>query len=160
MITEISQRKFYDYEKLTQQLPKWEKIKENIRQKIQSICDEFIKKAIENKYYKEDIEFDANELLSKIDSLKLFDDIKSNKHDEIKDLINTMIKESNNRVITEQNKLSKWSDIKDILIESGYNIMIEKSNNNLKTKDLNEIVKILIEEIDNYPVFLNTFKNI
>jgi len=159
MITEISQRKFYDYEKLTQQLPKWEKIKENIRQKIQSICDEFIKKAIENKYYKEDIEFDVNELLSKIDSLKLFDDIKSNKHDEIKDLINTMIKESNNRVITEQNKLSKWSDIKDILIESGYNIMIEKSNNNLKTKDLNKIVNILINEIYNYPDFLDICKN-
>ena len=52
------------------------------------------------------------------------------------------------------------SDIKDNLIINGYNIMIEKSNNNLKTKDLNEIVKILIEEIYNYPVFLNTFKNI
>ena len=42
------------------------------------------------------------------------------------------------------------SDIKDNLIINGYNIMIEKSNNNLKTKDLNEIVKILIEEIYNY----------
>ena len=159
MLKTVSKKKSYEYnEILSQKLPKWKNIKENIKIKIQNICDIFIQEVLTNKLYKEEIEYDCNKLLNSINSLNLFDSIQQNKHEEIKNLINKMIEETKIIIIKEQNQLSKWIDKKAFLIEKGCNIMIEKSNNDLKTKDIKELINILINEVINSPSFFDSCK--
>ncbi len=67
-----------------------------------------------NKHYKEEVKFDIKELDSKINSLNLFNDIKENKHNEIKELINKKKEETRNKIINIANSLSNWGDKKSL----------------------------------------------
>ena len=63
MINRVSEKKAYEYnEILVPKRPKWNKIKKELKLKIQSECDEFYKKVMTNKFYKEDVKFDINKL--------------------------------------------------------------------------------------------------
>lgn len=130
-----------------------EKNKRKYYCKIDTLWENFVKRAMENKYQKEEVKFDIKELDSKINSLNLFNDIKENKHNEIKELINKKKEETRNKIINIANSLSNWSDKKSLKVQEGYAIMIQKSDTNLGTKDLNQIINILINEVMNYPRF-------
>ena len=160
MINKISQNKSHEYNNnLVQQSPSWNRIKENIKLKIEDKCNNFIKKIFDNKIYKEEIKFDINDLNKKINSLNLLEGILENKHNEIKELINSMIQQTKNKIMNDLNSLSNWSDRKIILIQNGYTIMIQKSNTDLKTKDLNQIINILVNEVIISPRFFDSCKN-
>ena len=160
MINRISQNKAHEYNNiLVPQKPQWKRIKDNIIVKIDTVCDNFAKKALEDKHYKEDVKFDINKLDSIINSLNLFNDIKENKHNEIKELINKKKEQTKNKIINTGNSLSNWADKKTLKIQEGYAIMIQKSDMNLQTKDLNQIINILINEVKNYPKFCDSFKS-
>ncbi len=130
-----------------------EKNKRKYYCKIDTLWENFVKRAMENKYQKEEVKFDIKELDSKINSLNLFNDIKENKHNEIKELINKKKEETRNKIINIANSLSNWSDKKSLKVQEGYAIMIQKSDTGLGTKDLNQIINILINEVMNYPRF-------
>ena len=160
MINKVSKNKSHEYNNiLVPQKPKWSKIKENIILKLNDICEQFVKKVIKNKLYKEDIKYDFNMLDSKINSLNIFNGIKEEKHNELKTLINKMKEDTIQKIVNEANTLPNWSDKKNLKIKEGYEIMIRKSDSNLGTKDLNEIIKILINEVKNYPRFCDSLKN-
>ena len=160
LINKVSQNKSYEYNNiLIPKLPSWNKIKENIKFKIANKCDEFYKKVVENKTYKEEINFDINNLDSSINSLNLFNGIQQSKHNEIRDLIDKLKEKTKKRIINEANSLSKWQDKKEILVQKGNSIMLNKSETNLNTKDLNQIINILINEVLNYPRFLDSCKS-
>ena len=160
MINKVSQNKSHEYNNiLVPQRPSWNRIKENIKLKIEDKCNNFIKKIFENKIYKEEIKFDINDLNKEINSLNLLEGILENKHNEIKELINSMIQQTKNKIMNDSNSLSNWSDRKIILIQNGYTIMIQKSNTDLKTKDLNQIINILVNEVIISPKFFDSCKN-
>ena len=160
MINKVSQNKSHEYNNiLVPQLPSWNRIKENIKLKIEDKCNNFIKKIFDNKIYKEEIKFDINDLNKEINSLNLLEGILENKHNEIKELINSMIQQTKNKIMNDSNSLSNWSDRKIILIQNGYTIMIQKSNTDLKTKDLNQIINILVNEVIISPRFFDSCKN-
>ena len=160
MINKVSQNKSHEYNNiLVPQRPSWNRIKENIKLKIEDKCNNFIKKIFDNKIYKEEIKFDINDLNKKINSLNLLEGILENKHNEIKELINSMIQQTKNKIMNDLNSLSNWSDRKIILIQNGYTIMIQKSNTDLKTKDLNQIINILVNEVIISPRFFDSCKN-
>jgi hypothetical protein len=94
-----------------------------------------------------------------IDSLNLFSQIKENKHKEIEILIEQIKQMTKNRIKNEKNGLLKWEDEKEKLISKGFQIMIEKSKENLKTKNENQIIQILINEVKNYPRFFDSCKS-
>ena len=94
-----------------------------------------------------------------IDSLNLFSQIKENKHKEIEILIEQIKQITKNRIKNEKNGLLKWEDEKEKLISKGFQIMIEKSKENLKTKNENQIIQILINEVKNYPRFFDSCKS-
>ena len=160
MINKVSQNKSHEYNNiLVPQRPSWNRIKENIKLKIEDKCNNFIKKIFDNKIYKEEIKFDINDLNKEINSLNLLEGILQNKHNEIKELINSMIQQTKNKIMNDSNSLSNWSDRKIILIQNGYTIMIQKSNTDLKTKDLNQIINILVNEVIISPRFFDSCKN-
>ena len=160
LINEISTKKAYEYNNiLIPQLPSWYKIKENIEFKLKDVCNNFYKEIMANKVYKEDIKYDIKNLDNKINSLNLFNNILQHKHNEIKELINSMKENLKAKIENDTNKLSKWSDKKESLIYIGYTIMLNKSDFNLGTKDINEIKKILIKEVNNTPRFFDAVKN-
>ena len=160
MINKVSKNKSHEYNNiLVPQKPKWNTIKNNIIVKINDICEKFLKKVMENKSYKEDVKYDTSSLESKINSLNIFNEIKENKHKEIKDLINKKKEETKQKILNEANSLSNWSDIKNLKIKEGYEIMIHKADTNLGTKDLNTIIDILVKEVINYPSFCDSLKN-
>ena len=70
-----------------------------------------------------------------------------------------MIQQTKNKIMNDSNSLSNWSDRKIILIQNGYTIMIQKSNTDLKTKDLNQIINILVNEVIISPKFFDSCKN-
>ena len=160
LIKKVSKNKSYEYNDiLVPKYPKWKEIKNNIMHKIENVCQNFKKKILANKAYKEDVKFDINELDGYINSLNLFNGIFEHKHGEIKDLINKMKEETKKEIISGKNDLSKWSDTKTILIQNGYSIMIDKSNTNLNTKNVNEISEILIKSVLNDPRFFDSCKS-
>ena len=160
MINKVSQNKSHEYNNiLVPQRPSWNRIKENIKLKIEDKCNNYIKKIFDNKIYKEEIKFDINDLNKEINSLNLLEGILQNKHNEIKELINSMIQQTKNKIMNDSNSLSNWSDRKIILIQNGYTIMIQKSNTDLKTKDLNQIINILVNEVIISPRFFDSCKN-
>jgi hypothetical protein len=70
-----------------------------------------------------------------------------------------MKEETKKEIISGKNDLSKWSDTKTILIQNGYSIMVDKSNTNIKTKNLNEIINMLVFSVLNEPRFFDSCKN-
>ena len=102
LIYNIGQIKSYEYNKLlVEQLPSWNKLKINIKNKLDSFCDFFYKstitKAIDNNNYK----FDINKFGNELNSLHLYNGVKEYKYNEIKELIrqnkeNFIIKINNN----------------------------------------------------------------
>ena len=112
-----------------------------------------------DKAYQEDIKYDMKNLDNKINSLNLFNNIMQHKHNEIKELINKMKKELKEKIDNETNKLSKYSDIKESLIQKGNTIMLNRANSNFVTKDIKEIKKNLIKEVINTPRFFDAVKN-
>ena len=160
LINEISQKKAYEYNNVfIPQKPSWNKIKENIKSKLQDICNNFYREITENKTYREDIKYDIKNLDNKINSLNIFNNILQNKHNEIKELINSMKEYIIAKIENEANKLSRWSDKRKSLIEKGYNIMLNKSDFNLGTKDINGIKNILIKEVENTTGFFDGIKS-
>ena len=160
MINRVSEKKAYEYnEILVPKRPKWNKIKKEMKLKIQSECDEFYKKVMTNKFYKEDVKFDMNQLEHSINNLNLYNGILPNKYKEINGLINEMKETTKNKINNAANSLSKWEDRKLILIQIGYSIMEEKSNSDLNTKDYNQIINILLNEVLDSPQFLDSCKN-
>jgi len=160
MIKKVSKNKAHEYNDiLVPKCPKWKSIKDDILHKIENVCENFKKKILANKMYKEDVTFDINELDGFINSLNLFNGVLEHKHGEIKDLINKMKEETKKDIISGKNDLSKWSDTKTILIQNGYSIMVDKSNTNLKTKNLNEIINILVSSVLNEPKFFDSCKS-
>ena len=93
--------------------------------------------------------------------MNLFNGINQNKHNEIKNLINNGKEEAKLKILLETNSLMDWSIIKELKINEGKEIMINKLDSNLRTKNLNlnEIKKILIDEVKNYPRFGSEFRN-
>ena len=160
LILNISQNKSYEYNNiLVAKLPSWNKKKQDIQLKINEKCNEFVNKIFNNKIYKEEITFDMKKLDDSINSLNLFSQIKENKYKEIENLINQIKLNTSDRIKNEKNGLLKWDDQKEKLISKGFQIMIEKSKENLKTKNENQIVQILINEVKNYPRFFDSCKN-
>ena len=160
LINEISKKKAYEYNNiLISKLPSWNKIKENIKFQLQDVCNNFYREIMGNKTFKEDIKYDIKNLDNKINSLNLFNNIMQNKHNEIKELIYNMKENIKAKIENDSNKLSKWSDQRKSLIQEGYTIMLNKSDFNLGTKDINEIKKILIKEVENTPRFFDVIKN-
>jgi hypothetical protein len=160
LINEISKKKAYEYNNiLISKLPSWNKIKENIKFQLQDVCNNFYREIMGNKAFKEDIKYDIKNLDNKINSLNLFNNIMQNKHNEIKELIYNMKENIKAKIENDSNKLSKWSDQRKSLIQEGYTIMLNKSDFNLGTKDINEIKKILIKEVENTPRFFDAIKN-
>ena len=161
IINDVSQKKDNEYNNiLVPQLPSWNKKKEKIKLKIEKECDEYYKNIMHNKYYKEEIIYDIKDLGNLIKSLNLFKGIlNNNKQNEIKELINNMIKKTQNKIINESNKLSNWSEKKELLIQKGISIMTNKCNTDLGTDDINKIINDLIYEIIIYPNFLDSCKN-
>ena len=148
LINEISKKKAYEYNNiLIPKLPSWNKIKENIKFQLQDVCNNFYREIMGNKTFKEDIKYDIKNLDNKINSLNLFNNIMQNKHNEIKELIYNMKENIKAKIENDSNKLSKWSDQRKSLIQEGYTIMLNKSDFNLGTKDINEIKKILIKKV-------------
>ena len=160
LINEISKKKAYEYNNiLIPKLPSWNKIKENIKFQLQDVCNNFYREIMGNKTFKEEIKYDIKNLDNKINSLNLFNNIMQNKHNEIKELIYNMKENIKAKIENDSNKLSKWSDQRKSLIQEGYTIMLNKSDFNLGTKDINEIKKILIKEVENTPRFFDAIKN-
>ena len=159
LINEISKKKAHEYNNiLVPKLPSWNRIKENLRQNIEKVCNNFYRKIMQNVTYKEDIKYDIKELDNAINSLNLFNGIMKNKHNEIRNLIDEMksnlIKEINNKL----SQVNKWSDERSKLIQNGYLIMLKKSNGNINTTDKGQIVNILVNEVINTPRFFDACK--
>ena len=160
VINYICKKKDNEYNNvLVPKLPSWEKKKNKIKLKIEKECNEYYNNIMYNKFYKEEIKFDINDLVNIIKSLNVFNGILNNKQNEIKELINQMIKKTKNRIISDTNKLSNWSEKKELLIQKGITIMTNKCNSDLGTDDINKIINNLIYEIVIYPNFLDLCKN-
>ncbi len=114
---------------------------------------------MQNVTYKEDVKYDENKLDVLIKSKNLFNGIKGNKHDEIKNLIYEIKNNLINKINNKSNQLNKWSDEKYKLIQNDYLIILKKSNDNLNTNDTNQIINILVYEVKNIPRFFDPFKN-
>jgi hypothetical protein len=127
-----------------------------IRQKIEDIYDKYFMKIMENKFKTpEDIKNDLKNLDAQIDSLNLFANIPENKYNEIQGLINNTKENLKVKIENEINYL-KCSHEKYLLIQKGYTIMLNKSNDDLGTNDINEIKNILLNEVLNTPGFFDT----
>ena len=160
MIHKVSKIKAEEYNNiLVPKKPKWNKIKENMNSKILDLCQKFIKKVFNNKSFKEDVKYDITDLDNEINSLNLFNGIEEKKHNEIKDLINKLKEKTQYQIISLMNNLANWSEIKNSQINKGKEIMNQKLESNLNTKDLNQIINILINEIKNYPRFCDLLKD-
>lgn len=160
MIRKVCQNKSEEYNNiLINKKPKWSRIKNEIMQRISNECDKFIKNVVEDKTYKEEIKFDIKILEKQINSLDFLKGIEENKHNEILDLINKMVNETKQKILFQQNSLSNWQIIKNIKINEGKEIMTLKSESDLKTLDLKEIINILIYEVKVYPKFCDALKN-
>ena len=160
LILNISQNKSNEYNNiLVPKLPSWKKTKQEIELQINNKCNEFYNKIFNNENYKEKIIFDMKELDDSINSLNLFNQIKKNKFKEIENLINQIKQNTKDRINNKKNELSIWDDQKEKLISQGIQIMVEKSKENLNTKNENDLIQILINEIKNYPKFFDSCKN-
>ena len=160
MIRKVSQNKSNEYNNiLVPKLPKWSEIKEYLKVKIENKCKEFIANVMKNKYYKEDVKYDIDELDFYIVSLNLFDDISPNKNGEIIGLINEMKENTKKYIKNEINNLTKWSNQKKLLVQSGYLIMNDRLKSHINTKNLNEIINILVDEVLSAPNILDSCKN-
>jgi len=160
MIHKVSKIKAEEYNNiLVPKKPKWNKIKENMKSKILDLCQKFIKKVFDNKLFKEDIKYDIKDLDNEINSLNLYNGIEKKKHSEIKELIDKLKEETQYQIISLMNKLTNWSEIKNSQINKGKEIMTQKLESDLKTKDLTQITNILINEIMNYPRFCDLLKD-
>ena len=160
MIRKVSKIKSEEYNNiLAPKKPKWSKVKEALSSKIYEISNKFIKKVFKNKVFKEDIKCDMQYLDKEINSLNLFNGIEEKKHDEIKNLINKIKEETMYQILSKSNGLTNWSEIKNFQINKGKEIMVQKSESNLDTKDLNQIINILINEVKNYPRFCDLLKD-
>ena len=160
MIHKVSKTKSKEYNNiLAPKKPKWSKVKENIKSNLYDISNKFINKVLKNKSFKEDIKYDIKILEKEINSLNLFNGIEEKRHEEIKNLIDKIKKETINQILTQSNNLKNWSEIKNNQISKGKDIMIQKSETNLDTKDLNKIIGILINEVKNYPRFCDLLSN-
>ena len=159
MLRKICKTKSEKYNNiLVPQKPMWNKIKERMGSEIFDVCEKFIKKIFTNKSYKEDIKYDIKNLDKEINSLNLFNGIEEAKHNEIKELINKMKEETRYQIIYLMNNLHNWSEMKNLKINIGKDIMIQKLESNITTKDLNQIINILIEEVKNSPRFCDSLK--
>ena len=160
MIRKVSQNKSNEYNNiLVGQLPRWSEIKEYLKIKINNKCKEFIANVMKNKYYKEDVKYDIDELDFYIVSLNLFDEISPNKNNEIIDLINEMKENTKKNIKNEINNLAKWSNQKELLVQSGYLIMNDRLKSHVNTKNLNDIINLLIDEVLNTPNILDSCKD-
>ena len=160
MIHKVSKKKSEEYNNiLVPKKPKWINVKENISSKIFDSCQKYIKNVFNNKIYKEDVKYNITELDKEINSLNLFSGIEEKKHGEIKDLINKMKEETKYQIVYSMNNLTSWSEIKNKQINKGKEIMSRKLESDLNTKDLNEIINILIDEIMNYPKYCDLLKD-
>ena len=160
MIRKVSKIKSEEYNNiLAPKKPKWNKVKEALSSKIYEINNKFIKKEFKNKVFKEDIKYDMQYLDKEINSLNLFNGIEEKKPDEIKNLIKKIKEGTMHQILSKSNGLSNWSEIKNNQINKGKDIMVQKSKSNLDTKDLNQIINILINEVKNYPRFCDLLKD-
>ena len=160
LINEISRKKDKEYNNiLVPNLPSWNRIKENIKIKLQGACNNFYNEIMGNKTYQGDIKYNIKNLDNKISSLNLFKNILQHKHNEINELINSMKKDIISKIENDINKLPKWSVIKESLIQKGNNIMLNRANYNFDTKDIKEIKNKLIKEVINTPRFFDDVKN-
>ena len=160
MIKKVSQNKSNEYNNiLVPQLPKWSEIKEYLKIKIENKCKEFTKNVMKNKYYQEDVKYDIDDLDFYIVSLNLFDEISQNKNNEIIDLINEMKENTKKNLKNEINSLTKWSNQKELLVQSCNLIMNDRLKSHLNTKNLNEIINILVDEVLNTPNILDPCKD-
>ena len=160
LINEISREKVNEYNKILEpKLPSWNKIKKNIKVLLEDVCNDFYKEIMANKEYKEDIKYDIKNLENKINSFNLFNNIMQHKHNEIRELIDNMKKNIEEKIEKDSYKLLKWSDKKESLIHEAYTIMINKSHSILGAKDINEIKNILVEEVIITPGILDAIKN-
>ena len=93
LINEISREKVNEYNKILEpKLPSWNKIKKNIKVLLEDVCNDFYKEIMANKEYKEDIKYDIKNLDNKINSLNLFNNIMQHKHNEIREVIDNVKK--------------------------------------------------------------------
>ena len=160
MIRKVSKNKSEEYNNiLVPKKPSWNKKKDKIINNIKEVCENFIKKLFKNKSYKEDIKYDINILGKEIESLNLFKGIEEKKHDEIKKLINKIKEKTQNEVIKLKNNLPNWSEIKNLEVNKGKEIMFLKLESNIETKDINQLINILLEEVKNYPKFCDPLKD-
>ena len=160
MIHKVSKKKAEEYNNiLVPKKPEWKKLKENINTKISGLSQKFIDKIFQNKLFKEDINYDIKDLDNQINSLNLFNGIEEKKHNEIKNLINELRENTQNRIIFLKNNLENWSIIKNMHIRHGKDIMTQKLESGLKTRDLKEIIDILVNEVKICPGFCDLLKD-
>ena len=159
MIRKVSKNKSEEYNNiLVPKKPKWNRVKENIKLKIEDVCEKFIKNIFKNKSYKQDIKYDIKNLDKEINSLNLLNGIEEKKQKEIIKLIDQKKEETKNQIINLSNNLLNWPEIKNNQINKGKEIMNQKIESNLGTKDLNQIIGILLNEVKNYPRYCDLLK--
>ena len=71
-----------------------------------------------------------------------------------------MKNKTNDRIINEKNSLSNWKEKKENLNLRDCQIMQKKTQTDLKTQNLDEIINILVNEIKTYPKFFDSCDNI
>ena len=126
--------------------------------KIDDVSEKFIKNIFKNKSYKQDIKYDIKNLDKEINSLNLLNGIEEEKQKEIIKLIDQKREETKNQILNLSNNLLNWPEIKNNQINKGKEIMNQKIESNLGTKDLNQIIGILLNEVKNYPRYCDLLK--
>ena len=159
MIRNISSIKSNEYNNIKAlKKPFWSDIKQKKKIKIENQCHSFIKEVLNNKSFKQEIEYDINILIAEINSLNLFNGIDGKKYNEINELIKNKIQETKQLILIQTNSLSDWSIVNQLKINEGKDIMNSKLNNlNPKELTLNYIKQILLEEVLTYPRFVDIF---
>ena len=138
----------------------WEQIKSDKISKINKICLNYIQKIFSEAEFQEDIkEIDINDLNKLIyESKDFYEDIQGNKINEINKEVDKIVSQIENKIITKKNSFQKWDTIKSQLIQKAYIEMTNKSNSDLKTKDLDEVTIILVSHLDTIPDFYSQCK--
>ena len=145
LIYNIGQIKSYEYNKLlVEQLPSWNKLKINIKNKLDSFCDFFYKstitKAIDNNNYK----FDINEFDNELNSLYLYNGVKEYKYNEIKELIR---QNKENFIIKINNNLDQIKKYQEYLEKNVCSIMRNISDYFPRNYTLDNKIYILANEL-------------
>ncbi len=159
-LRELCEQKSKEYDSLVQKIkPSWNKIISEKISIIQNICLNFINNTFNNKYFKNDIKIDIDNLKQSIFSYSnLYKDIKEHKKKELDLLIEKEIQKTLEKINFKKNSMENWDVVQNQLIQKAIIEMSNKAKNNLNTVDFNTVVNILCNHIDKIPGFFDSCK--